>query len=547
MPAFLSFFALHGVMMTFLRHYLDVCEQIRNFAALHKESLLTPKTTKKSMMMKKLTLLAFAFSLFLPMTVLSQDGQDEEEYDYKEKTVKIWPRDDDNQYNVTAGAPIVTTSPYSMSEAIYSFGNLQIMKGDKIAKIGYTGYNPGTEIERHVIVWMQNVDMGVSRVRVSDGFVSVDNMTKVFEGDIVIKSGGQPSQWIQLADITLDEPFTYNYGGVKITVLSYGDVSDHDVYFARSNNKYTAMYSTSDQMDHVSDSLQSDGAPQLKYTIATKVEYLTGQVVDQDGNAVCGAEVTLTSCKWEQDEYKGLTDEEGHYKVRVSEGRNTFRPSAKAAGHIPYMDIGRQYAFSADNDFWALQFKDKKMDFTLYNAIDFKVGVAGTIILPVEPDATLGKYYRLDHREDHVLVFEREPAPQANVPYILMAGKDCRVDISEMDLSVKPGVISIENMWFKGSYVSTDLVITTNQGVFFIDHTPESEVGRIGGCRAYFLVDSLYGPFTYVLNETDGIEQLILAPNDKETDCYDLQGRKLPSGVIPRGIYISNGKKLIGP
>ena len=27
---------------------------------------------------------------------------------------------------------------------------------------------------------------------------------------------------------------------------------------------------------------------------------------------------------------------------------------------------------------------------------------------------------------------------------------------------------------------------------------------------------------------------------------YDLQGRKLPSGTIPRGIFISNGKKQLG-
>ena len=58
MPAFLSFFALHGVLMTFQRHYLVICEQIRNFAAFHKESSLTPKTAKKSMMMKKLTLMS---------------------------------------------------------------------------------------------------------------------------------------------------------------------------------------------------------------------------------------------------------------------------------------------------------------------------------------------------------------------------------------------------------------------------------------------------------------------------------------------------------
>ena len=472
--------------------------------------------------------------------------EDGEEYDYKEKTMQIWRDEDDNQYNVSVGAPIVTTRPFSKSEAIYVKGHVQILEGDKIVKIGYMGYNPGDEVERHVVVWMQHTESGLFRV--GGGFVPVENMTKVFEGDIVIKSGGQPGNWIQLVDITLDEPFTYNDGGVRITILSYGEASDHDVYFARSNKniKNTALCSTSDQMEDVSNSPQSDFSPQLRYTIATKVEYLTGQVNDQDGNPVAGAEVTLTSCKWEQNEYKGVTDEEGHYRVRASEGRNTFLPSAKAPGHIPYKEIGLQYVFSKDYDSWSLLFEDKKMDFTLFNALDFKAGEVGTIILPVEPDATIGKYYRLDHREDNVLVFEREPIPQANVPYLLMVNEDCRVDISGMDLSEKPGQTALEQIWFKGSYDNTDMVITTNQDIYFFDHTPDCENGRIGGCRAYILVDLLYGPFYYKLQETNGVEQLMLVPNGDEGDCYDLQGRKLPSGIIPHGIYISNGKKHIG-
>jgi hypothetical protein len=84
----------------------------------------------------------------------------------------------------------------------------------------------------------------------------------------------------------------------------------------------------------------------------------------------------------------------------------------------------QNYSFYEDYYFMTPCFDDKKMDFTLFNAIDFKADVAGTIILPVEPDPTLGKYYRLDRREDNVLVFVREPIPQANVPYILIANED---------------------------------------------------------------------------------------------------------------------------
>ena len=472
-------------------------------------------------------------------------NEDEDEYEYKEMTMRISPRDNDNQYNVTTGAPIVTTRPYSKSEAVYMYGTLMLMKGDKVTKIGYTGYNPGSEVERHVIIWMQNVDHSVKRVE--GGFAPVDDTTKVFEGDIVIKSGGDFDHWIQLADITLDTPFEYvNQSGVRITTLSYGEASDHDVYFAHSSFKSSGLCSASDQMEDVSDYPQSDFAPQLKYTVATKLDCLTGQVTDQDGNPIAGAEVTLTSCRWQARDYRGLTDDEGHYEVKAP-GNNTFLPSAKATGFVPYVEAGLDYSFEKDDDLWAtFYFEDKKMDFTLFNALDFHAGEIGTIILPVEPDPTLGKYYRLDHLEDNVLVFEREPIPQANVPYLLIAHEDCRVDLSEMDLTGTPGKTVLDNIWFIGSYVNTDLVITTNEGVWFFDHTPDCGNGRIGGCRAYILLNLLYGPFYYKLLDTNGVEQLILATKGDSVDCYDLQGRKLPSGTIPRGIFISNGKKQLG-
>ena len=482
-------------------------------------------------------LLAAAFSFFLPMAIL---GQDEEEYDYIEKTMQIWP-ENDNKYNVTTGAPIVTTCPFSKSETIYRIGDVKILEGDKIAKIGYMGYNPGGEVERHVIVWMQRVDMG--DMRVGSEYTPVDNMTKVFEGDIVIKSGGDPDHWIQLIDITLDVPFTYHYDNLRITVVSSGEVSDHDVYFGSSNAKWTALYSTADQMESVSDSPQYDNSPQLRYTVASKVEYLTGKVCDQDGNPVSGAEVTLTTCLWEQHEYKGVSDTDGNYQVRASEGRNAFRPSVKAPGCVPYAEECRKYVF--ENPDWLsgeTGFDNKKMDFTLYNALDFKAGKMGSIILPVVPDATLGKYYRLDRRDGNVLYFEHEPNPQANVPYLLMPNADCRVDISEMNLSLTPGVIELDEVSFIGSYVSTNHIITTNQSIFCFDETPDCDDYRIGGCRAYILTE--LWRVSVVLVEPDGIEQLTLAPNGKDTGFFDLQGRRLHSKPS-KGVYIQNGRKIV--
>ena len=264
-------------------------------------------------MMKQLLLLTVCL-VFLPLTICGQEEQNEEEYDYIEKTMKIWP-EDDNKYNVTTGAPIVTTSPFSQSETLYCIGEIMALDDDKIVKIGYMGYNPGGEVERHVTIWMQRVN--ISEMRLSSWYAPTEDMIKVFDGDIVIKSGGDADHWIQLIDITLDVPFTYYYDNVRVTIVSSGEPSDHDVYFASSNSRWNALYSTADQMENVSESPQYDNSPQLKYTIASKVEYLTGKVCDQDGNPLSGAEVTLSTCLWEQNEYKGVSDADGNYQVRT--------------------------------------------------------------------------------------------------------------------------------------------------------------------------------------------------------------------------------------
>ena len=136
-------------------------------------------------------------------------------------------------------------------------------------------------------------------------------------------------------------------------------------------------------------------------------------------------------------------------------------------------------------------------------------------------------------------IHERTQAPFAFIYHHLYG-----VDISEMDLTGTPGKKVMDNVCFIGSYVNTNLVITTNESVWFFDQTPDCRGWRVGGCRAYILLNMLYGPYNYKLNDDDGVEQLMIAPDDKEADRYDLQGRKL-SSIPTKGIYIQNGKKYV--
>jgi len=463
----------------------------------------------------------------------------EDEYEYVDKY-----SDEHHYYNheVSVGGPIVTTSSASQSIAIYRSSELNMQNNDKIARLRYRGYNPGEEVMRHVIVWVQNVSAILGRL--DDDVFPMGEQIKVFEGDITIKHCEQTDEQTELFDIPFEDPFVYKGEDLKITVLSYGEPSEQDVLFDRSESaRWSANYSIADNESGELSEPIWDQKSNFTFTVAKKVEYLTGKVSDQDGNPISGAEVTLASCLWEEKFYSALTDGEGLYRVRVTDGNNSFRPLVKAAGFPPYIENVYEYSFHEiedEWDFWTQRFYNNEMNFTLYNALDFKAGVAGTIILPVTPDASLGKYYRLDRRIVKTFVFVREKSPKANVPYILVADKDCRVDISGMDLSITPGVTDIGDSWFIGQYDNSNFLYTTNQELIFIDTTPDfCGLGHVGGCRAYVLVDvfDLFPPFYYSLEEDDGVEQ-VTGDNDVSGEWYDLRGIRLAEKPSTAGIYI---------
>lgn len=147
-------------------------------------------------------------------------------------------------------------------------------------------------------------------------------------------------------------------------------------------------------------------------------------------------------------------------------------------------------------------------------------------MLPVAPDPSLGRYYRLDRRgvgsdeEARRIYFKREPSPQADIPYILFPEKDFELDMGDYDLSREPGSIvvpipeEIQNRfppdYYKcyvamyGSYKNqgVDFSRLTDGEIYqFLDVTQDCYAdgpyyGQIGACRAYML---LISPYPYEL------------------------------------------------
>lgn len=190
-----------------------------------------------------------------------------------------------------------------------------------------------------------------------------------------------------------------------------------------------------------------------------------------------------------------------------------------------------------------------------------------TIILPTEPDAGKGKYYRLDRCEEGQIIFEQEKQPQARTPYIIVPDEDFSIDPSTMDLAgLSPDTASIGGIYFIGSYSRNEPVCQEGWYIDIIDATPDcgfsslEEAGKgafIGALRAYLTVnwddpvnhDGLRGPkekLGIVLKDNGtGISSLTPDPSHGRGEWFMLDGRKVSGKPSQKGIYIRNGKKVV--
>ena len=189
--------------------------------------------------------------------------------------------------------------------------------------------------------------------------------------------------------------------------------------------------------------------------------------------------------------------------------------------------------------------------------VTYTEGQMATIILPTTPDASKGKYYRLDRVEDERIVFEQELHPLAHVPYIIVPNEDFNIDLSTLDLAgCYRDTVSVDGISFIGSFVSEAFDYQEGFYIDFIDTTPDCRYDEscvIGALRAYLLV-RWDDPYNQGGTKVPPLEKLEILLYDVGTginnvdvnengDIYDLQGRKLDKKTQP-GIYIKNGKKV---
>ncbi len=195
--------------------------------------------------------------------------------------------------------------------------------------------------------------------------------------------------------------------------------------------------------------------------------------------------------------------------------------------------------------------------------VTFTEGQMATIVLPTAPEASKGKYYRLDRVEGNEIIFEQELQPRAHIPYIIVPGEDFYIEHGTLDLNgLSRDTVSIDGVSFIGTYQKEE--IESKEGFYFeiIDATPDCILSgsrlKVGALRAFLQVHWAYihggtiapaEKMQIVLHDygtgVEGIQSSKFKIQNEDAAIFDLSGRRLSNGKLPHGIYIEDGRKKL--
>ena len=259
----------------------------------------------------------------------------------------------------------------------------------------------------------------------------------------------------------------------------------------------------------------------LLASVGAWAETLKGKVIDQDAQPVVGATIECVHYM-ESDSIllaSTVSDAEGNWELNYEFAWQGIKIEATKEGHTSYAC----YLDVSEKVLWP------KFIFRLFNAINYKAGKRSTIYLPVAPNSSWGRFYRLDREEENKVIFERELAPKAYVPYVFFPYQDLHIDISGMDLSDHRNRVNLQRISLCGqiNYTASEEVpgslITwlLDESLSYVKYSEEGAYENSGFLRPMHAILSwMYTDF-FEGNDEDGTWEAVdpeLVFHDSEED-----------------------------
>lgn len=290
-----------------------------------------------------------------------------------------------------------------------------------------------------------------------------------------------------------------------------------------------------------------------------------GTVKDQDGNRIPNATLTFANKEYDIDESGqfAMTFSLTTYTNGFPYDNISGNLEVKAEGYTPF-----ELPTSFDND-WANN--ETPIEVKLYNRLDYKAGKRYTIVLPEEPEASHGRYFRLDRVGENSIIFERDFSPKANVPYVFFPEKDVSINLEGMDFTREPEQIIINDipaesqtsvdprLFMIGSYVTGGSRVLISSYV----KTRLEEDEYYQDVNSHYNSDAMHARMyshvflfsdtpALIFNDPSNLTAIPSLPSEivnsksVNNNWYDLSGRRLnTSHPTYRGVYIIGGKKVV--
>ena len=107
--------------------------------------------------------------------------------------------------------------------------------------------------------------------------------------------------------------------------------------------------------------------------------------------------------------------------------------------------------------------------------VDFFKGQIATIVLPIKPDASKGRYFKLARVEYGRIIFEEVLQPKARTPYVIVPNQDFSIDPDTLDLAgLGTEIVKREDLvGFVGTYAPRNVGLREASFNYLLDSTPD--------------------------------------------------------------------------
>lgn len=239
-----------------------------------------------------------------------------------------------------AAVPVDLNYKNSEAVSLYTPEELGLTGGEKITSIvlkGYYAKSPNTTL-KVAYAWTDEATLAAPS---GNGAYDTADMTIYYDGYYDWTQGGSAAEPIDMISINFPEPVIYEAGkSLKLLISATTSAYYFGLNIEKSNGGQTYYHQNDGTQGVFTGSWSTQSSPVLHMSIAAEPRAFVPTVLDEEGNAVAGATVTLISTDGDNVQYSGTTDESGSCTVNVIQSSRTYNVEVRSeAGEADLEDV----------------------------------------------------------------------------------------------------------------------------------------------------------------------------------------------------------------